>query len=178
MPIEFECACGKRLTAKEEFVGRRLRCPGCQSVLTIPRSQIGATPVVPPRGTEAALDVLKAATAAMAGKPKPLPEPRPKSAAKFVDEPAAKPRARTDDTTPLTAPVALPVGALSAGTATSVPTEPKHPWFDESFEQISVPFRDSDDLRFPSPGPARDWGAAVSLVGSIAIVAIGILLVK
>src|ERR1700761_2616715 len=73
MPIEFECGCGKKLTAKEEFVGRRLRCPGCQAVLTIPKSSLMATPVVPPRGSEHGMDVLKAATAAMAGKPKPLP---------------------------------------------------------------------------------------------------------
>ena len=181
MPIEFECACGKRLTAKEEFVGRRLRCPGCQSVLTIPKSSISVTPVVPPRGSEQGLDVLKAATAAMAGKPVLLPNLGPKTAASmFVDDPAPAPKSRSGDTTPLTpllaAPIALP-GSASTAPAT-LATDAKHPWFDETFEQISVPFRDGDDIRFPSPGPVRDWGAFVSLVGSIAIVALGILLVK
>ena len=177
MPIEFECACGKRLTAKEEFVGRRLRCPGCQSVLTIPKSQLMATPIVPPRGSENAIDVLKAATAAMAGQAKPLPPVKSKPSI-FLDEPAAPvARGRTGDTTPVTAPLAAPIVLPTPG-ATPQPAEPKHPWLDESFEQISIPFREGDEIRFPSPGPARDWGTVVSLVGSIAIVAIGVLLVK
>jgi hypothetical protein len=181
MPIEFECACGKRLTAKEEFVGRRLRCPGCQSVLTIPKSTLMATPVVPPRGSEQALDVLKAATSAMAGKAKPLPPAGPKTAASmFLDEPAPTVKPRASDTTPVTEPVAAPIVLpLSAsGVATPVVPEPKNPWFDESFEQTSVPFRDGDDLRFPSRGPDPDWGTFVGLLGSAVIVALGVLLVK
>jgi hypothetical protein len=179
MPIEFECACGKRLTAKEEFVGRRLRCPGCQSVLTIPKSSLMTTPVVPPRGAEQGLEILKAATSAMAGKPKPLPPAGPKTAASmFLDEPAAKPR--TGDTTPVTAPVAVPVAlpGTTSGIGTTPVTEPKNPWFDDSLEQTSIPFRDGDELRYPSRGPERDWGTLVGLVGSAAIVALGVLLVK
>jgi hypothetical protein len=180
MPIEFECGCGKKLTAKEEFVGRRLRCPGCQSVLTIPKSSLMATPVVPPRGSEHGMDVLKAATAAMAGKQQPLPPVAgPKTAASmFIDEPmpgskTAKPRAG-DSTTPVATPLAAPISLPG----TPVVPEPKHPWIDESFEQTSVPFRDDDDIRFPSRGPDRDWGTIVGLVGSVAIVALGVLLVK
>ena len=183
MPIEFECGCGKKLTAKEEFVGRRLRCPGCQSVLTIPKSSLMATPVVPPRGSEHGMDVLKAATAAMAGKQKPLPPVAgPKTAASmFIDEPmpgakTAKPRA--GDTTPVTAPEAAPLSAPISLPGTPVVPEPKHPWIDESFEQISTPFRDGDDLRFPSRGPDSDWGTFVGLLGTGVILALGILLVK
>jgi hypothetical protein len=187
MPIEFECDCGKRLTAKEEFVGRRLRCPGCQSVLTIPKSSLMNTPVVPPLGAEQGLEVLKAATAAMAGKQKPMPIAGPKTAeSMFLDEPTPAPKAasaaksRFNDTTPVTAPLAAPVATphISLPGATPVTPEPKHPWIDESFDQISVPFRDGDDSRFPSPGPDRDWGTVVALVGSAAIVALGVLLVK
>ena len=36
MAIVFSCGCGKQLQAKEEYAGRRIRCPKCQKVLTIP----------------------------------------------------------------------------------------------------------------------------------------------
>jgi hypothetical protein len=36
MPIPFTCECGKQLQAKEEFAGRRIKCPVCQRLLTIP----------------------------------------------------------------------------------------------------------------------------------------------
>jgi hypothetical protein len=186
MPIEFECSCGKRLTAKEEFVGRRLRCPSCQSVLTIPKSSLMATPVVPPRGSEQGLEVLKAATAAMASKQKPLPPVAgPKTAASmFIDEPMPAPKAArpwSNDTTPVTAPLATPLTKpviTLPGQGTTPPPAEKHPWFDDSFEQTTVPFRDGDEFRFPGRGPDRDWGTLVGLIGSVAIVALGVLLVK
>lgn len=36
MAIVFSCTCGKNLQAKDEFAGRRIRCPKCQTILTIP----------------------------------------------------------------------------------------------------------------------------------------------
>lgn len=36
MTIRFACPCGKHLKARDDFAGRRLRCPGCQVILTIP----------------------------------------------------------------------------------------------------------------------------------------------
>jgi hypothetical protein len=36
MPIPFSCECGKKLQAKDEFAGKRLKCPGCGKILTIP----------------------------------------------------------------------------------------------------------------------------------------------
>ena len=35
MPISLTCDCGKKLTVKDELVGKRVRCPGCQATLTV-----------------------------------------------------------------------------------------------------------------------------------------------
>jgi hypothetical protein len=64
------------------------------------------------------------------------------------------------------------------GAGATVTPEPKHPWLDETFDQVSIPFRDGDDLRHPSPGPVRDLGGVVSAIGAAAILAVGFLLVK
>jgi hypothetical protein len=36
MPIEVTCQCGKRIKAKDELAGRRVKCPGCSQPLAIP----------------------------------------------------------------------------------------------------------------------------------------------
>jgi len=36
MAIAFSCDCGKQLRAREQFAGRRMKCPECAKVLTIP----------------------------------------------------------------------------------------------------------------------------------------------
>jgi len=36
MPIIVQCSCGKRLSAKDELRGKRVKCPGCQTLLTVP----------------------------------------------------------------------------------------------------------------------------------------------
>src|ERR1700677_2912639 len=43
MSISFHCDCGKKLSAKESFAGRRLKCPGCGKVLAIPKPRAVAT---------------------------------------------------------------------------------------------------------------------------------------
>src|SRR5262249_26975121 len=43
MAIEISCECGKRLRAKEEWSGTRVKCPACGQVLTVP----GARPARP-----------------------------------------------------------------------------------------------------------------------------------
>jgi DNA-directed RNA polymerase subunit RPC12/RpoP len=43
MPIPFTCECGKQLQAKEEFAGRRIKCPACQRLLTIPAAPAAVT---------------------------------------------------------------------------------------------------------------------------------------
>jgi RsiW-degrading membrane proteinase PrsW (M82 family) len=39
MPISFACPCGRALHAKDELAGKKTKCPGCGSVLTIPVSE-------------------------------------------------------------------------------------------------------------------------------------------
>src|SRR5262245_36778418 len=48
MPIPFHCDCGKKLQAQEEFVGKKLRCPGCGKVLTIPSAPAAPPPTPAP----------------------------------------------------------------------------------------------------------------------------------
>jgi RsiW-degrading membrane proteinase PrsW (M82 family) len=50
MTIAFSCACGKRLRAKDEWAGKRVKCPGCGSPLVIPDAADDAPtyPVAPP----------------------------------------------------------------------------------------------------------------------------------
>lgn len=36
MSLVVPCQCGKRLNAPEEFRGRKVRCPACQQILTVP----------------------------------------------------------------------------------------------------------------------------------------------
>ena len=39
MSIPVGCQCGKRFQAKDEIAGKRVKCPGCGNVLTIPQPQ-------------------------------------------------------------------------------------------------------------------------------------------
>lgn len=36
MPIEFSCACGSKLRVKDEFAGRKFKCPSCGKVVQAP----------------------------------------------------------------------------------------------------------------------------------------------
>ena len=38
MPILILCACGRSLRVKDEFAGKKVRCPSCSQVLTAPRA--------------------------------------------------------------------------------------------------------------------------------------------
>jgi hypothetical protein len=42
MAISFECSCGKQFTVKEEFAGKRTKCPACGAALTVPASSSSA----------------------------------------------------------------------------------------------------------------------------------------
>ncbi len=36
MAIDFECACGKKLKSKDDYAGKKTKCPVCGAVLTVP----------------------------------------------------------------------------------------------------------------------------------------------
>ena len=40
MPISGTCACGKDYKFKDEFAGRRAKCPACGQVVMIPGRQV------------------------------------------------------------------------------------------------------------------------------------------
>jgi hypothetical protein len=37
MAIQIDCPCGKKLQARDDLLGKRVKCPGCGSVLTVER---------------------------------------------------------------------------------------------------------------------------------------------
>jgi hypothetical protein len=36
MPISITCACGKKIRANDNLAGKKIRCPGCQSIVPVP----------------------------------------------------------------------------------------------------------------------------------------------
>jgi hypothetical protein len=40
MPTELTCTCGAPLKVPEVFAGRRVRCPGCQTILNVPTADV------------------------------------------------------------------------------------------------------------------------------------------
>jgi hypothetical protein len=39
MAIPVSCACGKKLSVKDEFAGRKVKCPACQKLLKVPAAE-------------------------------------------------------------------------------------------------------------------------------------------
>ena len=44
MAIAFSCSCGRKINAKDEHAGKRVKCPGCQQPVTVPRPGAAAKP--------------------------------------------------------------------------------------------------------------------------------------
>ena len=44
MPIKVSCACGKKLSVKDELAGRTLKCPACQKPLRVPKPKVEEEP--------------------------------------------------------------------------------------------------------------------------------------
>src|SRR5262245_16589775 len=80
MSIPFGCTCGKQLLAKDEFAGKKLRCPGCGKILTIPSppyrtSEVSPTaPPAKPPVRSAPAPIQRAASV-----PEPAPPPPPRA---------------------------------------------------------------------------------------------------
>jgi hypothetical protein len=47
MPIQVTCACGARLTVRDEAAGRKVKCPKCASPVSIPAPEPEIVPVEP-----------------------------------------------------------------------------------------------------------------------------------
>jgi hypothetical protein len=69
MSINVVCDCGKETKVKDELAGKKIKCPGCQSVLTVPEAGDEVATGPPPRtGARAAADEDVAAGSPRAGK--------------------------------------------------------------------------------------------------------------
>ncbi len=42
MPIKVACSCGKKLAVKDELAGKKVKCPACQKLLSIPKPKVQA----------------------------------------------------------------------------------------------------------------------------------------
>jgi hypothetical protein len=40
MPIPISCACGRSCHVKDELAGKRVHCPDCQAILTVPQAEL------------------------------------------------------------------------------------------------------------------------------------------
>jgi hypothetical protein len=49
MPIEVRCKCGKRLRARDEIAGRRVKCPACGAAVRVPAAEAESAPAAPAR---------------------------------------------------------------------------------------------------------------------------------
>src|SRR5688500_1038382 len=43
MAIAFSCPCGRKINAKDEQAGKRVKCPACQQPITIPNPSTAKT---------------------------------------------------------------------------------------------------------------------------------------
>jgi hypothetical protein len=74
MAITFSCSCGKRLQAREELAGRRIKCPACQNVLTIPTADREAPGDKSTPAVEADIPPLKPLDVSLAHQGSPPPQ--------------------------------------------------------------------------------------------------------
>jgi hypothetical protein len=68
MAITFSCSCGRKINAKDEHAGKRVKCPACQQVLTVPHATAKAPAIAAAAGAKPAAPRTKPASA-----PKPAP---------------------------------------------------------------------------------------------------------
>ncbi len=47
MPITFSCSCGREITVKDEFAGKKGKCPACGKIVLVPDTGAPAAPAAP-----------------------------------------------------------------------------------------------------------------------------------
>lgn len=101
MPIDVYCeSCQKKLRVPDTVAGKRIKCPKCQSVLSVPAASTAAATVTPVVTTSAPPSPVKAATASKSGAipvTKPTAPPTPKSSVKLPAQPAEQWFVQTED---------------------------------------------------------------------------------
>ncbi|HWY87860.1 MAG TPA: hypothetical protein VNX28_14105 [Gemmataceae bacterium] len=133
MTIAFSCACGKAMKAKAAYAGRKVKCPQCGSVTTIPQASPDddELTVTPPTLERAA----------------PLP-------ARLVEPTFTRTKEIAEQAPPPEAPPARPVTAIperkpEPAEQTPVPAQvPLLAWVDQSLTQQPTPWLPGDEARF------------------------------
>jgi hypothetical protein len=156
MSIAFSCMCGKPLKARSEFAGRKIRCPGCQQILTIPQHSSGdpsATYALEPEDLQTAEDT---------SRPQPLPVIPPEPKAPDPSRPTERPLVVGDD-------------------RKAVRPAPD-PWVDRSLEQTITPWLGDDEERFRYRASPRrrsaTWVIIVIVLLLVGVVALGYFLLQ
>ncbi|HEV2294476.1 MAG TPA: hypothetical protein VGR35_11520 [Tepidisphaeraceae bacterium] len=153
MAIAFSCSCGRKINAKDEHAGKRVKCPGCQQPITVP-ARSGAVAAKP------------AAAMASAGA---------KSSAPLRKPPAAKPAAPApvdDDLYDVRedAPPAKKPGRAPAAVAPASPWGDDEPGLDGP---IAAPRPYMPSAGSPAAAPARGNGAAAVPAGAAPAAGLG-----
>jgi hypothetical protein len=201
MPIPFECSCGRKMSAKEEFAGRRLRCPECQRVVTIPKPGSALLPTIPHGGSP------PAATSRVSIQPdgdsvpldvtRPTSETLPPPTTPTFDSPENLEAlfAPTLTKTPIlsSAPLPAPAPPPSALIAPALPPEeepavtpviafrpepppPENSWVDQSLEQVATPWLPGDEHFQIDVPAAREAETPLEWIVPVLIVAACLLL--
>jgi hypothetical protein len=149
MPIAFSCSCGKKLKARDEFAGRKIKCPACQKLLGIPSPVAAEVSVPAAAGTvlaEASPDVPLARPVEVRAPHHTIPPPPPHTAAHHEK-------------------AAVHSTAIAAA----------NPWVDRSLEQTATPWLGDDRERFSRGMDFRDgpsfWPMLVLLLVAAAAAA-------
>ena len=151
MAITFACECGKQMQAKDEFAGRRMKCPACQRVVTIPGAVAApgpATPAASPVEMPALVPVASGGRSALPAAVANSCKPRSaRLAGRCAVRPAARwsPSPRRDDD-------AVPVGEAETPFLVRLVRPKLNVWADRSLEQPITPWRGDDARRFDPAG--------------------------
>ena len=131
MAIGFSCSCGRKINAKDEHAGKRVKCPGCQQPVTVPAGGAAAAkPAMAAAGAKTAPSTPRKAPAKPAA---PAPVDDDMYDIREDAPPAKKPgRAAVapaspwgDDDPGLDAPVAAPRPYVSTAGAGAAPARAK-----------------------------------------------------
>jgi hypothetical protein len=152
MSIAFKCSCGRGLRANPEMAGKKTKCPGCGSILTIPAASAAAAPAAPaapkPAPAPAALPPSPAAAAAgmVTCECGAKIRTKPEWAGKLIKCPKCEAKIKVPAATP------APVAAAPRPAAKPAPAP-----FDDDFPASNIseePFGGGGD--FSSPGSFQD----------------------
>jgi hypothetical protein len=131
VPISIACECGRSLRVKDEAAGKKVRCPGCNAALAVPKPEPEAAPNVDDEAMNILMSEPARPAAAPAARrysapepagepyaprpssPPPPPPPRPV----FKDEPKRKSRRRESGSRGFSINPAIITGLLMMGGA-------------------------------------------------------------